>query len=183
MKSPSWSRRVLRHDRARRAGRRRRPRERRRRRRAAGERDAGVDRLRREVACSGSRSSPSSRSVRFAVDRGRAVDDLEVAGRRSPRTGGGGRSLAISLAGTAGLPVRREDQVPDVEHLVLRGVGLVEGRLDVGRQRRDRAEREADRVDVAVGEPRVAPARSRRLYSVPQLRAQPGVDASVAARP
>ena len=105
-------------------------------------------------------------------DRGGAVDDLEVAAR-------GDLPQAVTAAareerrGHGRLPVGGEDQVADVQHLVLRRVRLVEAGLDVRRQRGDRAEREADRVDVVVGQPRVAPAPRRRRTGDPSCRAGP----------
>src|SRR5206468_3732576 len=87
-------------------------------------------------------------------DRGRAVDDLEVAS-------GSHLEEAVTPAtrdeprGDRRLAVRRDDQVADVEHLVLGRVRLVERGLDIGRKRGDRAEGEPDRVDAAVGEPGV----------------------------
>ena len=79
-----------------------------------------------------------------------------------------------------GLLAGGEQQVAHAEHLVLRGVRLVEGRLDVVRERRDRAEREADRVDVVVRQVRVDRHLADRVVVAP-VAPEAGVHAAVAA--
>jgi hypothetical protein len=71
--------------------------------------------------------------------------------------------------------------MPDVEHLVLRGIALVEGSLDVGRERCDGAEREADRVGVAGGEPGVYRYEADLEVAAP-VGSQARVDAAVSTR-
>ena len=127
-------RRGLRDDRPGRSGGRRRTGERRRSRCRPGERDAGVDPSRREVRLP---EVPRRQLEVGAIRRHarRTVDDLEVPRRRHlPQAMPA--AAREQLRRDAWLAIGGQDQVADVEHLVLRRVRLVEGRLDIGRELR-----------------------------------------------